>query len=289
MSELDREKLLITADCVSDLPIDIVEQEGIELVYFYIKSQNGIFGDGYEVCADNVVECIERGERVVSVEPSIWEYHDFFAEKLKDYQSVIHLNISDKAAVSYKRALVARNMLGEEKERVHVIDTKQLSGGMGILVLTAARMCREGYNAKEIVAEVDKLKEQVVTSFISKDIEYLMMNRRVSRFAMYICRFTKAHPILQMKSGELKLIGLYYGNYRKCMQKYVHRIMKECEKIHPKRLLFVQAGCDGDEIQMIRDLTGRYDCYGTLVEAEASATVTANCGAHTFGLIYVNL
>ena len=152
-------KLGITTDCVCDLPDDYLKLHDVGIVYFYITTDRGRFKDGYEITSGNIIEYLEDGgEKAATNAPEPEEYREFFQDRLKECDELIHISISSKVSLSCKNASSALKLMGEQADRVHVIDSKHLSTGMGHLVIKAVEMRDSGKAAEEICRELEQIK-----------------------------------------------------------------------------------------------------------------------------------
>ena len=215
------QRIAISTECVADMPMAILEEREIALVYFDIQTNKGLFRDTQEIDAVNVIDYMKGGyNKATSVAPSPSTYADHFMDLLKGCDEVIHISISSKVSQGYKNASIGRTKMGFEGNRVHIIDSKQLSGGQALLVLKACDMLKEKRSLKEIIREVEFLADKVSTSFMTDSLEYLSYNGRVSKKAMELCKRLRVHAVLAMKDGSLELDSVHIGTYDNCARKY---------------------------------------------------------------------
>ena len=74
--------ILITAECVADIPNDICKNYGIDIIYYDIKTESGIFRDTEEIDSQNVMEYMSDGKKMAySIIPTTKDYENFFAKR----------------------------------------------------------------------------------------------------------------------------------------------------------------------------------------------------------------
>ncbi len=167
-------KLCVTTECVCDLPEKLLNRLNMDIIYFHIYTDSGCFTDTDEVDARNILEYMERGgKKSKSEAPSANEYKAFFQKKLEDYDEIIHIAISSGISNSVKSASLATAKIGLNGRKVHVFDSGHLSSGMGFLAIKAAQMNQEGLSVREILEELEHMKQRVSTSFIVKNAEQI--------------------------------------------------------------------------------------------------------------------
>lgn len=282
-------KICITTDCVCDLSDSILKRNNVDLVYFYIKTDTGVFRDVSEITAQNVFEYISNGGgKTTTTAPPPEEYVEFFKKKLRDYDEVIHINISSGVSLAYANAMVAFERLNEdEAARVHIVDSLHLSTGIAHLVLRAAEMVRANRNSEEILAELDVLKTKVSSSFMADNADYLYINGKVGKNVQFICSKFNIHPVLMMKDGKLVLKTVQIGKYEKSAIRYVRNELKKYDEIKRDLIFVTHAGCKLSDIRLVKREISRIAKFDAVEVTKASATVSGNSGPRTFGLLFV--
>lgn len=282
-------KIAITTECVCDLPDSVLSKINVSLIYYDIVTDNGVFSDTKEVNAENIIEYIDSGSKMVaSRAPKAEQFEQFFKERLDEFDEIVHISISDGVSLAYDNACEGRNSLGENKNRVHIVDSMQLSSGLGILVNIAARLRDEGkLSGQEIAKHLEEVRHNVKTSFITRNADYLYYNKRISKLIMKLCRVFLLHPVLYIKDGKLKLKSLYIGNYSHACKSYVSRIIRTVHHIRRENVFVTHVGCEYENIEKIIMHAKSLNYFDNVIATEASATISCNCGPETFGLIYM--
>ncbi len=285
---MSNKKICITTDCVCDLPEDILKRNNVDLIYFYIETDTGRFRDVSEITAQNIFEYIENGgKKTITTAPSEEQYYELFEKKLKSFDEVIHIAISDGISLSVKHSKAAVERLGEKGERVHIFDSGHLSTGIAHFVLRAAKMARRGCGTEEILDEMAKMKPKVSSSFMADKAEYLFRNNKVSNNVRVLCDMFNIHPVLCMRDGKLVLKSVQIGDYRKCAVRYVRNVLKRSDKIKKDTLFITHAGCTVNDLRLIKKEVSRIAKFDSIVVTKASATISGNSGPRTFGLLYI--
>ncbi len=281
-------KLCITTDCTCDLPEEILKKYGIDLVYYYIITENGRFRDLDEITANNIFEYLDNhGRKTDTVAPMPSEFKVFFERKLAEYEEIIHVTISSEVSSGVEHAEEAVRQMGEAGKRVHVFDSQHLSTGMGHLVLAAAKMAYAGKSAEEILVHISEMRKRVSTSFIAMNVNQLHNNGLVSKTVRNVCNMLRIHPVLYMKEGKLKLKSLHIGNYETCLARYVRAELRNAGRIKKNLIFVTHAGCSVKDIRLIQREINRITTFEKVMVTKASATISGNSGPRTAGLLYV--
>ena len=278
----------ITTDCVCDLPEDYLRANGVDLMYFYIITDTGRFKDGYGITSENILEYLEEGgEKAETDSPAPGEYRAFFEQQLKKYDEVIHIAASAYVGQSCAHARAAVQAMRDEGKRVTIVDSGNLSTGLGLMVMRAVELRDSGCPAAEIADAIERMKPRVSTTFITHSVDFLARNGRVGPKVSKLCRMLKLHPVMTLKDGKLKLHGLKVGHDEKAIMRYVRGELKRAGQIDKKRLFITHAGCTVRMIAQIRAEAERRCRFEEVMVTRTSATVSGNCGPGTVGVLYI--
>lgn len=284
---MEKKKVGIIAECVCDLPPDIIEEYDISMVYFLVETDSGVFADTYEITAENILGYMEAGgEKSKSSAPSVDVYIEAFGKKLKKYDEVVLPTIASSVSDSYANAVKAAEKMGEEGKRIHIFDTGHLSTGLGHMVICAAQLAKAGENAEKITSALADMQSRVSTGFIAMNVNYLYRNGLVNKTVMKLCGAFNAHPVLVMKKGVLTAEYILFGNYERSYARYIKRRLKG-GGIDKTRAFITYAGVPLKTIEEIKKQAATLGGFEEIIVTKASATVSSNCGPGTVGILFV--
>lgn len=282
------QKVKIIAECVCDLPADWLKAHNVDVVYFTIETDRGVFFDTKEITSENIISYMQAGgKKAFSSAPKSDAYKEVFENNLKEFDEVILVAISSGVSLSCENADKAVEQLGKNGKRVHVFDSGHLSSGLGHLVIKAAKMAEKGCSASEILTALEALKSKVSTSFIAESVDYLYMNDKVSEKVKKFCTAFSIHPILEMKNGELTLKSVTRGNYRKACKRYIRKMLRKAKSIETGTAFITHVGCSTKMIEWIKSEVSQICKFDNLIVTKASATISSNCGPNTFGVLFI--
>lgn len=284
----DKRKIGIIAECVCDLPKATIQNYDIDVLYFLIETETGIFTDTDEITAENILSYMESGgKKTKSSPPSPDVYKKAFEKKLKKCEEIILVTISSCISPSFENAKKAAALVENGFDKIHVIDSGHLSSGLGFLVMHAAEMAEKGYSADKIIPELSELKNRISTTFMTRNADYLYRNQLVPKIMKTLCSAFNLHPVLKMKNGRITLKSFIFGNYNYACKKYVRRELKNNYKIDKKRAFVTHVGCSVKMLRLITMEINKNCQFETLNITSASATISSNCGPGTFGVLFI--
>lgn len=279
-----KRKVAITADCICDLPNELLERFKIRLMYCYVHTKEGRFCDLFEISSDSLLAYLEtEGNEAHSSTASPSEYEYFFAETLTEAEHVIHITATADLSGAYLNASQAAGTF----DNVTILDSGHISSGHGLMVLYAAMLAEEGKTAPEICQALERYRERVFSNFLVPSTATLHRCGKVSGAVHKLCSMLNLHPVLAMSKNRLGLWRIETGNMHRATRQYVKKLLKHSTQIDSRLLFVTYAGCSVAQIDEILSIVARYVTFDKIVLQRASATVSSNCGIGTFGLMFV--
>lgn len=279
-----KRKIAVTADCICDLPKELLERFHIRLMYCYVHTGEGRFCDLFEISSDSLLTYLQKeGNHSHSSTAAPSEYEYFFAETLKEAEHVIHITATADLSGAYPNATQAAKTF----DNVTVIDSAHISSGHGLMVLYAAKLAEEGRNVDEICEALDGFRERVFSNFLVPSTATLYRNGKVSGTVHRLCAALNLHPVLSMSRNRLKLWFIESGSMHRVVRQYIKKLFRHSRQIDTRVLFVTYAGCSVKEIDEIVEIAEKYIHFDQVILQKASATVSSNCGVGTFGLMFV--
>ena len=278
-----RVPVLITTESVCDLPED--EKKDIEIIPYHVYIEDGDFYDGVETHSRGLLSFMEeKGTRIRSEAPSSEEYEQFFAGQLKKAINIIHISMSGSISDGYKRARAAAVTF----DNVTVIDCGSLSSGLGMMVMKAGRMAREGKSVEQIRDAILKSRENIRAGFVVEDPSRLEKSGGFPAYFTRLSRIFYLHPVLEIRGGRIRVRRVYVGNRERVIKTHVQRMLRNSPTIRVDTgcLFITHTGLDSEELTQIRNLVEKKMTFDRIIIQRAGAAVTTELGPGCYGLIF---
>lgn len=278
-------KILISSDTACDLPTSIVEKYNIPLIPLPITLGNDTFLDGIDVTPEKIYAFVEE-HKILPKTSAINDhtYTEFFEKMSKEYDHIIHFTLSHKVSASNSNAVIAQ----KEFPKVHVIDTYALSSGMAVQIINALNMRDKGYTASQIVEEIEKNKNKVVTSFVIEKLDYLHKGGRCSGLQLLGANVLKLRPSIKMADGALQVHKKYKGKMDKVVSEHILNTLQENPTYDDSVAIIVHSGATEDMLEAARTTLKQHAKFKQVYETITSCTITSHCGKNTLGLVFQN-
>lgn len=281
-----RKKIAITADCVCDIPADLLEKYGIKLMYLYIKTPHGRFADTKEIDSDSFGQYLSAdSSSAVADSVTVEEYEEFFAETLTEAERVIHISLTDRAGRSYNLAVESAKGF----DHVRIIDSGQISAGQALVVLYAAKLAMEGKTADEICDAVEQMKGNVQTRFVLPGADIFYQSGRTRKITAKACRMFNLHPYAAVRRKKVVFVGLLGGSLEKAWKQAIHWHLRHKRKINKDIVFITHVGCSVKQLEYIESEVLKCVPFEKVVIQKASFSNACSAGMHTIGIAYYRL
>lgn len=276
-------KIVVSTDCVCDLPLKLIEKYSIPVMYYYVSIDGFRFRDIKEIDSTSVLEYLEDNKKATSKSAPEEEYKTFFEENTKEGNILIHITSSKQLSDGYKNAFEAsKNM-----ENIFVVDSCKISGAMGLLVITAADLAKKGATVEIILKELEKVREKIECSFVLKSADSLTQNSRVDQRISDLLNTLSLHPVMSVRNRKLIFEKFIPGNEKQYIRSYIKEVLYHPSDIDDNMLIVNTVGFSYEMQQFIVSETKKYVDFKHIYVEKASATISCNCGSGTFGLLFI--
>lgn len=276
-----------TDSCV-DINKDQLQNNDISVLPLYVILGEQEYLDGVNIQPQDIFNYVKgNGILPKTATRSVENYKDFYKENLGENDHIIHIGISSELSSSYANAVVAREELIDLKDRIHVIDSKSLSSGIGLLVLYGKRLANEGLSVEEVCKKIEMQVEKNQSSFIVDKLDYLYKGGRCSALARFGATLLNIKPILELKNGKIENTSKLMGKFNIACKKYIDQILAKHSN-YKKDLCFITHTCKDEEFvaQMVEYVKSK-NIFDEVVSTRAGSTISCHCGENTLGILYL--
>ena len=213
------EKIKIITDSTLDLPSDIVKEKDIEVLPLLINFGEESYLDGVEINTKEMLDRIER-ENVLPTTAQVTpnRFEEVFKKYLDEGYKIVTLVLSSEMSGTYQSACIAKNML--DSDDIVVIDSRNVTSGLGVLVLKACEFRDNGDNIFEIEEKIKNLIPKVKSSLSFESLENLVRGGRLSKTAGTIGSVLGLRLILEVKDGQMAVKDKVRGS-KKALKKVI--------------------------------------------------------------------
>lgn len=277
----------IIADSTCDLSVELLKQYDISILPLHIVLGELEYKDGLEISPDEIYEWSDsKKEAPKTSAASIADTIDLYDQYLKEFDEIVCFSISGQMSTTVNVMRMAVEELDAE-ERIHIIDSENLSTGGGLLVIEAAIMAENGLSGKEIVEKIGALKPFVRSSFIVDTLTFLHRGGRCSGVAALAGGALKLHPKILVENGAMKPDKKYRGKMSNAILTYAKDLEPQMMNAKPDRVFITHSGCDKEIIQSVYQFVEELGYFKEILITRAGGVISSHCGPGTLGVLFI--
>lgn len=278
----------IVSDSTCDLSKELIAEFGIHIIPLHVLLGESEYRDGEEISPDDIYKWSDANKVTPKTSaPAIEDVMNTFKECTADGSDVICFSVSDKMSTTGNVMRMTAAEL-ELEDKIFVVDSANLSTGVGLLVLKAADMAREGMATKDIVAEIERLKPYVRASFVVDTLTYLHRGGRCSGLAALAGGALKLHPQIVVENGAMSPTKKYRGNMSKVIMNYVRDMEEQLNNAKAERVFITHSGCDAEMIAEVYRYLESLEIFNDIYVTRAGGVISSHCGPGTLGVLYID-
>ena len=275
----------IISDSTCDLSPELVSKYNVDIIPLYVRLGEEEYLDGINITPEDIYKWSDETEKTpTTAAPSVEDIIRII-ERCDEDEFII-FTISASMSSCYSNCMLAAEELGMEKQ-IFVIDSKNLSTGIGLLVIEAAQLAKQGKSAKEIDEYINALRPRVRASFVVDTLTYLHRGGRCSGVAAYFGNALKLHPRIVVENGGMRPENKYRGLPHKYVSDYVKDMEESLKNAKQERVFITHSGCDIDIVNMVKEYLEGLGRFEEILETRAGSVVSSHCGPGTLGVLFI--
>ena len=192
------EKIKIITDSTLDLPSDLIKEKDIEVLPLLINFGEESYLDGVEINTKEMLEKVEK-ENIFPTTAQITpnRFEEVFNKYLSEGYKILTILLSSEMSGTYQSACIAKNMI--DSNDIVIIDSKNVTSGLGLLVLKACEFRDNGNSIFEIEEKIKNIIPKVKSSLVFESLDNLVRGGRLSKAVGTIGSVLGLRLILEVK------------------------------------------------------------------------------------------
>ncbi len=277
----------IIADSTCDLSQALLERYQIDIIPLHIVMGDREYEDGVDITPDEIYEWADANKTTpktsaVAIDRAV----DTFRPYIEAGEEIVVFAISTDMSTTANVMRLAAEELGAE-DKVFVIDSANLSSGIGLLVIEASVMASKNAEGKEIAAYIESLKGRVRASFVVDTLTYLYRGGRCSGLAAMAGSVLKLHPRIEVVNGAMRPGKKYRGKIDTVIMDYVKDMEPQLLAAKRERVFITHSGCSKEIVDRVRSYLAGLEHFDEILETRAGGVISSHCGPGTLGVRFI--
>ena len=277
----------IISDSTCDLSPELIAKYDIDILPLHILLGEDEYEDGRNITPQQIYDWSDTHKTTPKTSaPSLAEAIELFRPYIEEKREIVCFSISGSMSTSGNVMRLAAEEL-EASDLVTVIDSANLSTGIGLLVIEAAIMAEKGQSAAEIAAAIEVLKPKVRASFVVDTLTYLYRGGRCNAISAMAGGVLRLHPKIVVENGAMDASKKYRGKINSVIMSYVKDMEEDLKSARPERIFITHSGCDRDTVNAVRSYLESFGIFHEILETRAGGVVSSHCGPGTLGVLFI--
>ena len=278
-------KTVIIADSTCDLSTELIEKYQIEIIPLCIIMDDKSYFDGIDTTAPEIIEWSNKNKTTPKTSAaSIEVTMDHLKVHKEAGDEVIFIGISEDMSTTCNVVRLAAQEL--DYEQVYVINSMNLSTGIGLQVIRACEMRDEGKSTEEIYEAINGARDKVRASFVLDQLVFLSRGGRCNAVTALLANALKLKPRIEVKMGKMGVGTKYRGKMKKVLISYVDDMKEDLLKADKRRVFVTYCAMNHDMVQPVVDYLKELNYFDEILETQAGGVITSHCGPGTLGVLF---
>jgi uncharacterized protein len=227
-------KIALVTDSTCDLSRELIDEYQINMLPININFGDNHYLDKVTILPEQFYSLLQENKNFPkSAQVNEKAFTNLYSHLASHYDSVIAIHLSEKLSGTFGSSQKAAQAISREFNKpISVINSRNLSGALGLIVLRAARAIEEGCSHEQIVSMAESWTKMVKIFVSVRDIKYLIRGGRLSATKGFIARILNINPIVSIDESGKAIVFDKAFNQKANMEKVMGYITK---LVHEKK------------------------------------------------------
>lgn len=278
----------IFSDSTCDLSEELIKRYSITIIPLCIIMGDKSYYDGEGLSQKDIFKWADENKTTPKTAAITAERLEEAAKPvLEAGDDIILFTISSGMSSTFNLASIYAEDNGNG--HMHIIDSANLSTGIGLLVIKAAEMAEEGKGASDIVKEIEALIPRVRASFVIDTLTYLSRGGRCSSVTALLAGTLKLHPEIVVKNGAMGVNKKYRGSLGNSVMKYATDLEEALLDADHDRVFITHTIRESERaiVDEVRKYLESLGVFKEVIETRAGGVISSHCGPGTLGILFI--
>jgi DegV family protein with EDD domain len=234
--------IAIVTDSTSDLPPDILDEFNIYQIPADLILGNQTYQDGFDLSRNEFYKKLPHLKvPPTTAAPSSGRFQTLYESIFNQgFTEIISIHVSSALSGIFNSARLAAESFSQP---IHVIDSEQLTMGLGFQVLQASLAARQNLPLHQIIKKVKSIRKRLHVYALLDTLTFIHRSGRVSWAKARIGSLLDIKPVLELKGGEVLNRGMVRS--RKKGIQHLGQILQDLGSLEYLAVLHTNAEEDG--------------------------------------------
>ena len=275
----------IVSDSTCDLSQELIKKYEISIIPLCITLGEGTYLDGIDITPSEIYKWSDEHKTTPKTSAVPFDkIESTLKPMIEAGDDIIFIGISEEMSSTCNRVRIFAE--DTEYDRLVVINSKNLSTGIGLQVLRAAELRDAGKSAEDIVSEIEGARDLVRASFVIDTPTFLARGGRCTAVEAFMANALKLHPEILVKDGKMGAGRKVRGKPSVAVMAYVDGLMPALKVADTRRVFITHSGSDREIIDAVKEKLVALDRFDEILVTQAGGVISSHCGPNTLGVLF---
>jgi len=269
----------IVTDSAADIPQKTATKLGISVVPLTVAFGKEVYRDGIDLSPEEFFHKLTQSKELPkTAHPSVASFVETYRSLARDGVEIISIHLSQKLSGTCQAAMLARDAVVNDCH-VEVVDSRSVSMGIGLTVISAARAIQDGAAFNEVLELVSRnvLKTRLVAFF--QTLEYLHRGGRIGKAKTLMGTILRVKPMIVVRDGEVHPFGM-----ARTRPGAIKRLCEFSRSLPHIKELSVMYGDDPKEVETLLEMLDAVFPKRRIQVAQGGTTLGVHTGPGTMAI-----
>ena len=193
----------IVTDTLSDITGDLAAKLDVTLIPLYVRFGEEIYRDRVEITSEDFYRRLVNEPKLPSTtQPTPNDFAEVYRKLAEETDEILVVVVSSKLSGTFQSATQAKEML-KGKCRIEIVDSFTVAMAEGLIVISAAKMVKEGANLDKVADMARKAVSRSHLIAYFDTLKYLAKGGRIGKAKGLLGSVLSFKPILTVRDGEM--------------------------------------------------------------------------------------
>lgn len=278
-------KVIILTDSTADLSKEMLEKYDIHSIPLYVRFGDEEYLDGVDITTPELYKKVaELNELPKTAAVSPGDFMKFFKKYLNNDTEILYIGIGKEISATHQNAVIAASEF--PKEKIHIVNSDNLSSGIALLALKASTYRSQGLSGLEIKEKIENLVPKVRSQFAILTLDYLYKGGRLSALGALFGSMLRVKPIIKVTDGVMDVYKKSFGKFSKALDLMLEEYKEQIDEIDDEFVMITHSIAPKQAVYMI-DYVKSVSNPKNIIESNAGCVISSHCGEGTIGILYI--
>lgn len=194
----------VVTDSTADLPHDLADERGLRVVPMSVTFGDETFVSGITITPQEFYDRLRNAKVLpTTAQPApAWFEQAYLDCADDDHPAAVSIHVSKELSGTVS---LARRMAEEAPLPVAVVDSRQVGGGLALMVLAAQRAAEQGASVEDVLAAAERVRDGLVNHVVVDVLDNMRKSGRVTGTQAVFGTVLKVKPILAVSDGRVEV------------------------------------------------------------------------------------